>query len=93
MPGGAEAELRCKGRRCPIRRTRMFTPGKRGAIDVVKPLDIDQRRFRAGQRLDLRISAPGHVGQVLRFNLRRGREPDALQRCMPIGSAAIRRSC
>ena len=62
-------------------------------IDVVKPLDIDQRRFRAGQRLDLRISAPGHVGQVLRFNLKRGRQPKALPRCMPIDSAAIRRSC
>jgi len=93
MPAGAEAELRCKGRRCPIRRTRIFTPSRRGAIDVVKPLDLDQRRFRAGQRLDLRISAPGHVGQVLRFNLKRGREPKALLRCMPIGSAAIRRSC
>ena len=62
MPAGAEAELRCKGKRCPIRRTRIFTPSRRGVIDVVKPLDIDQRRFRAGQRLDLRISAPGHVG-------------------------------
>jgi hypothetical protein len=93
MPAGAEAELRCKGKRCPIRRTRSFTPGKRGAIDVVKPLDIDQRRFRAGQRLDLRISAPGHVGQVLRFNLERGEEPKALPRCMPIGAASIRRSC
>ena len=93
MPAGAEAELRCKGKRCPIRRTRIFTPRKRGAIDVVKPLDIDQRRFRAGQRLDLRIAAPGHVGQVLRFNLERGEEPKALQRCMPIGAASIRRSC
>ena len=93
MPAGAEAELRCKGKRCPIRRTRIFTPSKRGVINVVKPLDIDQRRFRAGQRLDLRISAPGHVGQVLRFNLKRGRQPQALQRCMPIGSARIRRSC
>jgi hypothetical protein len=93
MPAGAEAELRCKGKRCPIRRTRIFTPSKRGAINVVKPLDIDQRRFRAGQRLDLRISAPGHVGQVLRFNLKRGRQPKALVRCMPIGSATIRRSC
>ena len=36
MPAGAEAELRCKGKRCPIRRTRIFMPGKRGAIDVVK---------------------------------------------------------
>ena len=93
MPAGAEAELRCKGKRCPIRRTLIFTPGKRGAVDVVKPLDIDQRRFRAGQRLDLRISAPGHVGQVLRFNLERGEEPRALQRCMPTGAASIRRSC
>ena len=93
MPAAAEAELRCKGKRCPIRRTRIFTPSPRGAIDVVKPLDIDQRRFRAGQRLDLRISAPGHVGQVLRFNLNRGRQPKALARCMPIGSSSIRRSC
>ena len=93
LPAGAEAELRCKGRRCPLRRTRIFTPSRRGAINIVKPLDIDQRRFRAGQRVDLRISAPGHVGQVLRFNLKRGKQPTALQRCMPVGSAAIRRSC
>ncbi|MET0769879.1 MAG: PKD domain-containing protein [Solirubrobacteraceae bacterium] len=93
MPAGAEAELRCKGKRCPIRRTRIFTPSKRGAINVVKPLEIDQRRFRAGQRLDLRISAAGHVGQVLRFNLRRGKQPKALQRCMPIGSTSVRQSC
>ena len=93
MPASAEAELRCKGKRCPIRRTRIFTPSRRGVINVVKPLDIDQRRFRAGQRLDLRISAPGHVGQVLRFNLKRGRQPKALPRCMPIDSTAIRRSC
>ena len=58
LPAGAEAELRCKGRRCPLRRTRIFTPSRRGAINIVKPLDIDQRRFRAGQRVDLRISAP-----------------------------------
>ena len=87
LPAGAEAELRCKGRRCPLRRTRIFTPSRRGAIDVVRPLEIDQRRFRAGQRLDLRISAPGHVGQVLRFNLKRGKQPKALQRCTPVGSS------
>ena len=70
-----------------------FTPSKRGVINVVKPLEIDQRRFRAGQRLDLRISAPRHVGQVLRFNLERGKQPKALRRCMPIGSTSIRQSC
>ncbi len=93
LPAGAEAELRCKGRRCPLRRTRIFTPSRRGAIDIARPLDIDQRRFRAGQRLDLRISAPGHVGQVLRFNLKRGKRPEALERCMPVGSTVIRRTC
>ncbi len=93
LPASAEAELRCKGRRCPLRRTRIFTPSPRGAINIVKPLDIDQRRFRAGQRVDLRISVPGRIGQVLRFNLRRGKRPRALLRCMPIGSAAVRRSC
>ena len=93
LPATAEAELRCKGRRCPLRRTRIFTPSRRGAINVVKPLDVDQRRFRAGQRVDLRISVPGRIGQVLRFNLRRGKQPQALRRCMPIGSTAIRRSC
>jgi hypothetical protein len=93
LPAIAEAELRCKGRRCPLRRTRIFTPSRRGVIDVVKPLDVDQRRFRAGQRVDLRISVPGRIGQVLRFNLERGKQPRALRRCMPIGSTAIRRSC
>jgi len=92
LPAGATAELRCRGKRCPIRRTAIFSP-KRGAIDIVKPLDVDQRRFRAGQRLELRIAAPDHIGQVLRFNLRRGKRPQAVVRCMPIGSTIVRRSC
>ena len=94
MPAGAEAELRCKGKRCPIRRTRIFTPSRARR---------DRRRQAARPRpAPLPVPASGStsasppraiVGQVLRFNLKRGREPKALLRCMPIGSAAIRRSC
>jgi hypothetical protein len=92
VPTGGKAQLRCKGRRCPFRR---FSSTKRrnGAITLfkeIKPTRVvgkRKRSFRAGQRLQLRITAPGHIGKVVKYRLRKGRIPSAsAPLCLPPGA-------
>ncbi len=91
-PRGARVELRCKGERCPFERRRSTKVRKR-AITLFKQLPSRKvtkaraRRFRPGQRLQLRITAPAHVGKVVVYKLRRGRAPDGKLRCLPPGAA------
>jgi hypothetical protein len=91
-PKGAVAELRCAGRRCPLRRKRVARI-RRNRIDVFKALSKRQRRFRPGQRLQLRITAPGHIGKVVKFRLRRGRIPTGRTFCLPPGATRPRKTC
>ena len=95
-PRGARVELRCKGERCPFERRRSAKMRK-GAITLFKQLPPRKvtaaraRRFRPGQRLQLRITAPAHIGKVVVYKLRRGRAPDGKLRCLPPGAAATGR--
>jgi hypothetical protein len=91
-PQGAVAELRCKGRRCPFRRKRVSRI-RSNRIDVFKALSKRQRRFRPGQVLQLRITAPGHIGKVVRFRLRRGRIPNGQTLCLPPGATKPQKTC
>jgi hypothetical protein len=91
-PRGAVARLRCAGARCPVdgiavRRVR------RGRIDVAAELRPPQRRFRPGQVVTLHVSAPLHVGKVVRYRLRRGRPPRVQRLCVPLGSTTPQRRC
>ena len=91
-PQGAVAELRCKGRKCPFKRKRVKRIRK-NRIDVFKALTERQRRFRPGQRLQLRITAPGHIGKVVKFRLRKGRIPNGRTFCLPPGATTPRKTC
>ena len=92
LPAGATAELRCTGKRCPLRRTRTFKE-KAGRIDLLKPLDRDQLRFKAGQRVELRVLAPLRHGLVVRWSLKRGKRPVPQVLCLPLGAAKPRATC
>ncbi|MET0685927.1 MAG: PKD domain-containing protein, partial [Solirubrobacteraceae bacterium] len=92
-PARAEVELRCRGGKCPFR-SRTVTRRKRdkGQLAVVKTLsakralDLRGRRFRAGQRVQVRITAPGAIGRVVTFKLKAGLEPRGKPACLPPGS-------
>ena len=90
-PQGAVAELRCKGRKCPFKRKRVKRIRK-NRIDVFKALTERQRRFRPGQRLQLRITAPGHIGKVVKYRLRKGRIPSGRTFCLPPGATKPRKT-
>ena len=91
-PQGAVAELRCKGRKCPFKRKRV-TRIRRNRIDVFKALSKRQRRFRPRQTLQLRITAPNHIGKVVRFRLRRGKIPNGQTLCLPPGATRPQKTC
>ena len=55
-------------------------------LSVKRALDVRARRFRAGQRVQLRITAPGAVGRVVTFKLKAGREPRGKPACLPPGA-------
>ena len=60
----------------------------RGARKVVKQRN---RRFRAGQTVQLRITAPGYIGKVVRWKLKRGKQPVGKVLCLPEGARKPRK--
>ena len=57
------------------------------SVTVERALDVRARRFRAGQRVQLRITAPGAVGRVVTFRLKAGREPRGKPACLFPGAS------
>jgi len=81
VPAGAKVRFRCLGRRCPdARRVRV----RRGRANV--RAQLPRRRFRAGQTLELRITAAGRIGKIVRYPLVRGRPPTAKVLCLAPGA-------
>ncbi|HEV7495936.1 hypothetical protein, partial [Baekduia sp.] len=83
----------CSGKRCPFKSKTYKRPKRSSTIDVVKKLKPSQRRFRAGQTLEVRVAGPGHNAKVLRFKLRNGKLPNAGHYCLPLGKKKLQRTC
>ena len=97
-PRGARATLACKGEDCPFR-TRKITRIRNDKLTVFTPLAPGRaattkiRSFRAGQRLELRITAAGQIGKAVRFKLKRGKIPTGRQGCLTPGQTRFRTRC
>ena len=72
---------------------------RKGAITIfkeIKPTKVvgkRKRSFRAGQRLQLRVTAPGHIGKVVKYRLRKGRIPSGRNFCLPPGATKPQKTC
>ena len=77
-PKGSAAQIRCSGRKCPFQ-SRRFTKRRKGDIVMYKLLKPSKavkkksRHFRAKQVVQVRVTAPGYIGKVVKFKLKRGR--------------------
>ena len=91
-PAGAKAQLRCKGPKCPFKK-RSTSRVRNESINVIRGMKRAKRLLRAGQRLELRITAPGHIGKVLRYPLKRGKAPKSKELCLPLGATTPSRTC
>jgi hypothetical protein len=91
-PKGSAAQIRCKGRKCPFQ-SRRFTKFKKGNIVMYKLLGPRKavkkknRHFRAKQIVQVRVTAPGYIGKVVKFKLKRGKNPVGKVLCLPPGAA------
>src|SRR3712207_8960619 len=58
---------------------------RRGAANAITALSAKQRRFRAGQTVEVWVSAPGFHTKVARLALRRGKVPTTEPFCVVPG--------
>jgi hypothetical protein len=94
FPRGLKAEIRCTGPGCAFK-TKPLKLGKvrRGARNAITALSPKQRKFRAGQTVEIRISAPGFNTKVARMPLKFDTVPRIQSLCAVPGSKTPRRSC
>jgi hypothetical protein len=84
VPRGGRVDVRCKGG-CGFSRRRARVSAA-GAANVAKLLK--GRRLQKGVVLDVRVTAPEHIGKVTRFVMRgRGRLPRKRSLCLPPGKS------
>ena len=60
---------------------------------MLRVLSKGQRRFRASQALEVRITAPGFNGRFVRFAIKAGRTPASVAQCLPLGATKPQRTC
>ena len=87
---GMKVEFRCTGRRCPVKRRTASKPSG-GRLNVLSTIKRYRSRFRAGQTLELRITAPDRIGKVVRYKLIRNRSPITTTLCLTPGERSPRR--
>ena len=91
LPTGAAVQLRCSGPRCPFKRKSAGRP-RRGKLDAL-PAFGRKRTLRAGATLEVRITAPGMIGKVVRYKARDGKPPKVSTLCLRPGARTPQRSC
>jgi len=98
VPKGGAVQIRCKGKKCPYKSKRS-TKRRKGDITMFKnrsaskALKSKGRRFRAGQRVQIRVTAPDFIGKVVKFKLKRKKDPVGKVLCLPVGKSKPQKSC
>ena len=87
---GMRVEFRCTGPRCPLKR-RSFNQPRGGRLNVLAKLRRYRNRFRTGQTIELRVTAPDRIGKVVRFRLVRNRSAVITTLCLEPGARSPRR--
>jgi hypothetical protein len=75
-PSNATVELRCRGAHCPK------TKRIRGRSRVNFSARLARRKLPVGSTVEVRITAPGFTGKVLRYRIRRGKIPRVKVLCL-----------
>jgi hypothetical protein len=84
IPAGAALVMRCRGGGCPFAARTLTFPTAEARRKLAKR--FAGRRLRPGARIDLRITAPGWVGRIVRFTIRDEKAPKVRVRCLPPGA-------
>ena len=93
-PAGMKVKILCKGKKCPFK-SKALKPAKakKGSRSVLASLTRKQRRFRAGQTIEVWVSAPDFNTKVARLPLKKGKSPVAQALCVAPGQSKPEKSC
>jgi hypothetical protein len=94
FPKGWKVSIRCSGKKCPFK-TKKLKAGKvrRSASNVIGSLKGKQRKFRAGQTVEVWVSAPTFNTKVARLVLKKGKIPTTQPFCVAPGQSRPQKSC
>ncbi len=98
VPKGGAVQIRCAGKKCPYKSKRK-TKRRKGDITIFKNRSANKavkskdRRFRAGQTVQIRVTAPDHIGKVVKFKLKRRKDAVGKVLCLPLGKTKPQKSC
>ena len=94
FPTGWKARILCKGSKCPFRsKTLKAGKVKKAASTIISALSKSQRRFRAGQTLEIWVSAPSFNTKVARLVLKKGKIPTTVPYCVKTGETKVQKTC
>ncbi len=86
FPKGTRIRMRCTGGNCAVGDVRRRVASKGQAVSLHRFLG--NRSLRAGARVQLSFTRPGHVGRVLRYRMRSAALPDVDIMCQKPGRKA-----
>jgi streptogramin lyase len=93
VPRGATIRAICKGKGCHFKNVKVKIR-RSGTANLLKSLMKKQKRrhFRAGNRLEIQITAPAHIGKDILFRFKNNlKAPGATTRCLSPGSKKPKR--
>lgn len=83
IPAKGTVSVTCSGRGCPFTTRSIGAAGP--VVDVRLALGKARSRLRAGQVLEVRVSAPAHDTAVARWTVTAKGAPRLQRRCVPLG--------
>ncbi|MGZ6694174.1 MAG: hypothetical protein ACXVFL_00880 [Solirubrobacteraceae bacterium] len=91
LPANARVRVRCSGSRCPFTSRTLTPPAGAKTADLLRALGgPGARQLRAGQTLEVAVSAHAHDGTVIRWRIAPGRTPSPAKLCVPLGDVKPR---
>jgi hypothetical protein len=87
VPGGSTITVTCKGRpRCRFAKKTIHA-AKTGKVDLLKALGRRNRRFSAGETIEIRITHSGYIGKDVALKLKKGKIPKGTVLCIKPGAS------
>jgi hypothetical protein len=81
----------CKGKGCHFKKLKVKVR-KAGTLNLLKSLKGARRKFRASQKLEIQITAPGFTGKDILFRFKNNlKAPGSTTRCLQPGSTKPRK--
>jgi hypothetical protein len=94
FPKGLKVKITCKGSKCPFK-SKALKLGKvrRNAAPAISSLSKKQRKFRAGQTIEVWVSAPGFNSKISRLVLKARKIPVSQPFCALPGTSKVQKRC